>query len=63
MSTLISDDIVDKFAVVAEPDEVATRLLQRFADVVARISFYFPFSGDRDRWVRAVRTLKGTGSR
>jgi hypothetical protein len=43
MGTLISDDVLDAFAVVAEPDEVAAKVLQRFDGVVDRLSFYLPY--------------------
>jgi probable F420-dependent oxidoreductase len=43
MADLIDDDVVDTFAVVAEPDQVAPRVLERFGDIVDRFSFYAPY--------------------
>ncbi|HSG91510.1 MAG TPA: TIGR03617 family F420-dependent LLM class oxidoreductase [Pseudomonadales bacterium] len=38
MGTLITDDILEEFAVVAEPKDVAAEMLRRFGDVVDRTS-------------------------
>ncbi len=38
MGTLISDDVMNAFAVVAEPDALAEGMLQRFGDIVDRTS-------------------------
>ncbi len=58
MSNLIDDDILDAFAVVAEPEQVATELKRRYADVVGRVSFYAPYQGDRQRWQAVFNDLK-----
>ena len=50
MGDLISDDILETFAVVATPEEIPRRLLERFGDLVDRISFYAPYRSDPDRW-------------
>ena len=39
MAALIDDDILSAFAVVAEPGQVASKLLERFGGLVDRISF------------------------
>ncbi len=46
MGKLIDDDILDAFAVVAEPDAVAAKITARFGDLVDRISFYTPYSAN-----------------
>ena len=43
MAALIDDDVLDAFAVVAEPDNVAGELKRRFSSVVDRLSFYAPY--------------------
>ncbi|MGI9621477.1 MAG: TIGR03617 family F420-dependent LLM class oxidoreductase [Acidimicrobiales bacterium] len=53
MGDLIDDEILNTFAVVAEPDQVAAELLARFGDVVTRLSFYAPGQSDASQW-RAV---------
>jgi probable F420-dependent oxidoreductase len=55
MGDLIDDDMLNTFAVVAEPEGVAAELGKRYGDVIGRISFYVPYSSDPDRW-RAVMT-------
>ena len=58
MADLIDDDVLDAFAVVAEPEQVATELKHRYADVVDRVSFYAPYQGDRQRWQAVFEDLK-----
>ena len=58
MANLVDDDILDAFAVVAEPEGVATELKRRFDDVVDRVSFYAPYKGDRQRWQTIFNDLK-----
>lgn len=57
MGQLVTDDILDTFAVVAEPEAVAGALHDRFGDVVDRISFYAPYRSDPDRWRRVMEQL------
>jgi len=57
MASLIDDEVLAKFAVVAEPDAVAGALRSRFGDVVDRISFYAPFHLPRARWQQLVAEL------
>ena len=42
MGDLITDDMLETFAVVAEPDDVAPMLRARYGPLVDRISFYTP---------------------
>jgi len=53
MAALIDDDMLDAFAVVAPPEEVAGRVLARYGDLVDRFGFPVPHAVDPDRW-RAV---------
>ncbi|HET9692610.1 MAG TPA: LLM class F420-dependent oxidoreductase [Acidimicrobiales bacterium] len=48
MGKLIDDEVLDAFAVVAEPDAVADAVLARFAGAVDRFSFYAPAGIDAD---------------
>ncbi len=57
MGALIDDDILDTFAVVAPPDQIADRLGARYGDVVDRISFYAPYESDPDTWLPVIRAL------
>jgi len=58
MGDLITDEILETFAVVAEPEDVPKALLARFGDVVDRLSFYAPYRSDPDRWKGVLATLK-----
>jgi probable F420-dependent oxidoreductase len=58
MADLIDDDILATFAVVAEPDRVAGQLLERFGDVVQRISFYAPYAAPAGFWAPIVSELQ-----
>ncbi len=58
MGSLIDDDVLDAFSVVAEPDQVPDGLKQRHGTVVDRISFYAPFRSDPERWTKVMQALK-----
>jgi probable F420-dependent oxidoreductase len=58
MGDLITDEILDAFAVVAEPHDVAPQLLARWGGLVDRISFYAPYETDEDTWLPVVAALK-----
>ena len=58
MGKLIDDDILNTFAVVSEPDQVAVKLKARYADVVDRVSFYMPYKALGDQVERIVSDLK-----
>jgi probable F420-dependent oxidoreductase len=55
MADLIDDEVVDAFAVVAEPDQVAPKVLARWDGLVDRFSFYAPYrlSDDQRRTLLA----------
>ena len=44
MGELISDDVLDAFAVVGPPDDIPKLVLGRFGDVIDRFSFYTPYA-------------------
>jgi probable F420-dependent oxidoreductase len=58
MGTLIDDEILNTFAVVGEPEQIAPELHKRYGDVVNRISFYAPYRTDPDRWRGVLEALK-----
>ena len=43
MAGLIGDDVLNAFAVVAEPGQVATELVRRFGGLADRLKFYAPY--------------------
>ncbi|MBM3729831.1 MAG: LLM class F420-dependent oxidoreductase [Actinobacteria bacterium] len=58
MGNLINDEILNTFAVVGSPEQVAPELKRRYDDVVQRISFYAPYKSDPERWRRMISELQ-----
>lgn len=58
MGELISDDVVEAFAVVAAPEDVPQALLARYGDLVDRVSLYAPYRSDPDRWKQILAAFK-----
>ena len=58
MGDLIDDEMLDAFAVVAEPDKVAAEIRARYGDCVDRMMFY-ALGGDHgaDFWTPIVADL------
>jgi len=50
MGELITDEVLDAFAVVAPISEVATQVKARFGDCVDRFSFYAPYKMSPEEW-------------
>ena len=59
MGELIDDEILNTFAVVAEPEQLGPELHARYGDIVDRISFYAPYKSDPERWHAVLASLKG----
>jgi len=59
MGELIDDEILNTFAVVAEPEHLGAELHARYGDIVDRISFYAPYKSDPERWRGVLDNLKG----
>ena len=60
MGNLITDEILNTFAVVGAPEQIAPELLRRYGDVIQRISFYAPYKSDPDRWRGVLAALQAT---
>ena len=58
MGDLITDEILNTFAVVGEPERVAPELSKRYGDVIDRISFYAPYKSDPERWLPVIDALR-----
>ncbi|MEA3186085.1 MAG: hypothetical protein QOJ74_2562 [Ilumatobacteraceae bacterium] len=58
MGNLITDEILNTFAVVGAPEQIATELLRRYGDVVQRVSFYAPYRSDPERWRQVLADLQ-----
>ena len=59
MGALVTDEILETFAVVGEPEQIGPELQKRYGDVISRISFYAPYSADRERWQQVLADLRG----
>jgi len=59
MGTLITDDVVDAFAVRGEPEDIPKLILARYGDVMDRVTFYTPYKSDPDRWKAVLAGFKG----
>ncbi|MCY3781236.1 MAG: TIGR03617 family F420-dependent LLM class oxidoreductase [Chloroflexi bacterium] len=61
LSTLISDDMLEQFAVVASPSELPYKLRERYAGLLDRAGFYFPFepsdAGKDVIWQHAAKAM------
>ena len=58
MGELIGDEILDTFVIVAAPDKVAEKMLDRYGDMVDRVSLTFDFLPDEQR-AEAMTQLQG----
>ncbi len=61
MHELISDDMLETFAVIAPPDELPYKLRERYDGLLDRAGFYFPFapedSAKRIIWKHAAKAM------
>jgi probable F420-dependent oxidoreductase len=57
MGSLITDEILNTFAVVGPPNHIAGELDRRYGDVIQRISFYAPYASDPDTWTRVIADI------
>jgi hypothetical protein len=57
MGTLVTDDVLDAFAVVGEPHEIAPEMLRRYGAFTDRTSASFPVSDSQQRTdiIKALR--------
>jgi len=58
MGKVITDDILDAFAVQGSPGELPGLVLGRFGDLVDRIGFYAPYRTDPEQWADVVAGFK-----
>jgi probable F420-dependent oxidoreductase len=61
MGELINDEVLNAFAVVAEPAQLGAAVLDRFGGVVDRFTFYAPYPHADDLFVPAVEELRAAG--
>ncbi len=60
MAGLIDDEVLDRYAIVADHDHVAARLIERYAGLATRLEFSIPVTGPAvaERLQDIVRALK-----
>jgi len=58
MANVIDDDMLATFAVVAEPEQVASGLIERYAHLVDRLTFYTPYSANPELWGGVIAELQ-----
>jgi probable F420-dependent oxidoreductase len=60
MGALIDDDILNTFAVVADSEDIPSKLKARYQGIADRLTLYTPFRpGERDTfWRKLVATIK-----
>jgi probable F420-dependent oxidoreductase len=57
MGSLVDDEVLSTFAVVAEPERVAEAILARFAGLVDRFMLTVPRRDDLEAWASVVKSL------
>lgn len=58
MTALISDEVLDAIAIVAPRDEIAQRILQKYAGIAQRINLVARYTPDAQDWQDVVSRLK-----
>lgn len=57
MGDLIDDEMLEAFAIVAEPDRLGPAIAERYGDIVDRFNFYAPYQHDPNLWTPAIQHL------
>jgi len=58
MPDLVTDEIVDTFAVVGTPEEAVAEVKRRYGDIATRITLPVPEDRDEERWRALFDTLR-----
>ena len=59
MGTLVDGQVLDAFAVTAEPGQVAAELLRRYGDIMTRMTLYTPYAIDAAVTQQIATDLQG----
>lgn len=62
MGKLVTDEILDAFAVSGKPEELPGIVAARYGDLVDRLAFYAPYRTEPERWAEVVAAFKSTVS-
>jgi len=58
MSELISDELVETFAIVGSPEQAFAEIERRYGDVATRITLQLPAERDQARWRALFDSLR-----
>ncbi len=58
MGEIVDDDVLDTFAIVAEPEDVAAKMKARYGGLVDRLTFSAPVRQDPQRWADVIAQLR-----
>ncbi len=58
MGRRIDDDVLDAFAIVAPPEQVAATMLARYGDIFTRVGFYAPYALPDGFWAPIMREVQ-----
>ena len=61
MGGLITDEMLEAYAVIGRPEEIPDKLQKRYHGLLTRVAFYIPYeqSGEPERWQRFIRAFNG----
>jgi hypothetical protein len=61
MADLITDEMLDVYAVTGTWDELSGKIKQKYAGILDRVAFYIPFRAGTDsgRWREIVKSFNG----
>jgi probable F420-dependent oxidoreductase len=60
MASMIDDEMLDTFAVVGAPNEIAAKLTARYGTLVDRIAFNAPYRSDPGAWAEALAGFRSS---
>ena len=58
MDDLVDDEMLETFAIVAEPDDVAPTLLRRYGDIIDRVAIHAPYTSSESLWAPIAAQLR-----
>lgn len=58
MGRLITDDVLNEFAVAGDPQQVAVAIRRRFGDMISRVSLYTPYRADPSAVAAVTASLR-----
>jgi probable F420-dependent oxidoreductase len=58
MGSLITDDVLNEFAVAGAPQQVAAAIQRRFGDMISRVSLYTPYRADPSAVAAVTASLR-----